>query len=295
VIAGAGRRTVSSGTVQLAVTQAGDPAAPTIVLVHGYPDTKEIWDGVLARLQGSFHVVAYDVRGAGESSAPRGAAAYDFSRLGEDLSAVIAAVASGRPVHLVGHDWGGIAGWELVPRLEGRIASFTTIAGPSLKQVRAGVREQLRRGRLLDVARRLRRSWYVLALCTPGIPTLVWRRARAEDAWRRRLAQVERVPVDGDHPAPSLADDAIRGANLYRRNILWRLGRRAQPEVLEIPVQLIIPSGDRYISEKYYELADEYAPGLRRRIVPGSHWAPRSQPELVADLVRSFVAEVERN
>jgi pimeloyl-ACP methyl ester carboxylesterase len=295
VIAGATKRTVSSGGVRLAVVEAGDPARPTIVFMHGYPDTKEIWDDVLGRLQGSFHVVAYDVRGAGESSAPRGAAAYDFARLGDDLGAVIAAVSPAGRVHLVGHDWGGIAGWELVPRFEQRITSFTSIAGPSLRQVAVGVREQLRRGRLLDVADRLRRSWYVLALCTPGIPTLAWRGVLGRGGWRRRLERVEGVTVHAGHPAPTLADDAIHGANLYRRNILWRLGRRERPQLLEVPVQLIIPSSDRYISEKYYDRAGEYAPGLRRRVVPGSHWAPRAQPELVADLIGAFVAGVERD
>jgi pimeloyl-ACP methyl ester carboxylesterase len=279
--------------VQLALVEAGDPAQPTIVFVHGYPDTKEVWGEVLARLHDSFHVAAYDVRGAGESTVPRGPAAYDFARLGEDLRAVIAAVSPDGPVHLVGHDWGGIAGWELVPGLGDRIASFTAIAAPSLRQVAAGAREQLRRGRVLELAGRLRRSWYVLALCTPGIPTLAWRTVLGR-AWRRRLADVERIELDGDYPAPSLVDDAIHGANLYRRNILWRIGRREQPQMLELPVQLIVPSADRFISEKYYERAGRYAPALRRSTVPGSHWAPRAQPHVVSALIRSFVSDIER-
>jgi pimeloyl-ACP methyl ester carboxylesterase len=294
VIANATKRTVCSGEVRLAVVEAGDPARPTIVLVHGYPDTKAIWDPVLARLHGDFHVVAYDIRGAGESSAPRGSAAYDVARLGDDLRSVIAAVSPDRPVHLVGHDWGGVAGWEMVPRFEQLIGSFTTIAGPSLKQVSLGVREQLRRGRVLEAVRRLRRSWYVLALCAPGVPALIWRSALGRDRWRRRLETIEGIAVDESHPAPTLADDAVHGANLYRRNILWRLGRRGRPEVLRVPVQLIIPSADRFISEKYYERAEEFAPALRRRTVPGSHWAPRAQPELVVDLIRVFVQAVER-
>jgi len=43
VIDGAVKRTVSSGAVQLALIEAADPARPTLVFVHGYPDTKELW------------------------------------------------------------------------------------------------------------------------------------------------------------------------------------------------------------------------------------------------------------
>ncbi len=65
-------RWVESGDVRLAVFEEGDPADPTVVLVHGYPDTHRVWDEVARRLRDRFHVVRYDVRGAGASTAPRG-------------------------------------------------------------------------------------------------------------------------------------------------------------------------------------------------------------------------------
>ena len=137
MIEGVQQRTVARGSVTLSVLEAGERSRPTIVLVHGYPDTKEVWAPVIERLATDFHVVAYDVRGAGASSAPRGPAAYRLERLASDFAAVCDAVAPGERVHLVGHDWGGVQGWEFVtsPRFEGRIASFTTISGPALGHV----------------------------------------------------------------------------------------------------------------------------------------------------------------
>ena len=43
------RRVTSSDGVELAVLEAGDPGRPTGVLIHGYPETKEMWDPVIAR------------------------------------------------------------------------------------------------------------------------------------------------------------------------------------------------------------------------------------------------------
>jgi pimeloyl-ACP methyl ester carboxylesterase len=283
LIDGATQRTVASGEVELAVLEAGAHAGASIVLVHGYPDTKEMWDPVLARLAPRYHVIAYDVRGAGASAVPRGPSAYDSACLADDLWAVINAVAPDRRVHLVGHDWGGIAGWDFVgmPRVGERLASFTSIAGPSLDQVAESLRMLASRGRGLEILRRVYRSWYVIPMCTPGIPRLTWRAVQLA----RRGSTKRRYPTD------ALADTAIHGANLYRQNIL--LKARQVPPTAPVPVQLIVPTADRFISTGYYENAERYAPSLRRREVRASHWLPRTHPELISGWISEFVEEVE--
>lgn len=285
---------MSSGGVSLAAMEAGDPEDETVILIHGYPDTKSMWLPVMARLAPEFHVVAYDVRGAGASSAPRGWAAYRLSELAEDFAAVREAVAGPRPVHLVGHDWGGIQGWEFVTarRFEGLIASFTTIAGPALGHAMHAARAPLSAGRVWRSLGRLRRSWYVVPLCLPGGPTLTWRVAMGGERWRRALATVDRVPVDDDYPASTVVADGLHGANLYRANIARRMLR---PPVLGAPnarVQLLIPARDRFISESYYNAARRLVPDLRVHTLPGSHWAPRAQPDLVAGRIAEFARDV---
>lgn len=290
MISGAANRTVASDGVRLAVVEAGDRSDPTIVFVHGYPDTKEVWTPVLERLADDFHVVAYDVRGAGASSAPRGPAAYAIERLEDDFVAVCDAVAPGARVHLVGHDWGGVQGWEFVVsgRLEGRIASFTTIAGPALDHVLRATRRPVLRG-----LGRARRSWYIAPILVPGGPTLMWRGMLSAERWRQLLVTAERVAPDDEFPAASVVQDGLHGANLYRRNIPPRLLRRATVAAADAPVQLIVPTGDRFISESYYDAAEQAAAALRRRRVAGSHWAQRSRPELIAGWVAEFVRDTE--
>jgi pimeloyl-ACP methyl ester carboxylesterase len=286
---------VVSGEVSLEVTTAGDATRPPIVLVHGYPDTKDVWRPVIECLAADFHVIAYDVRGAGGSTAPRGPAPYDLSRLAQDFHCVCAELAPGRAVHLVGHDWGGIQGWEFVtaPTFAGRIASFTTIAGPALGHALHATRSALRRGQVMQLLDRIRRSWYILPLCLPGGPTIAWRVLLGGGRWRRLMAAADRVPVDDAYPAPTIVADALHGANLYRRNIPRRLLRPTALGRAHAPVQIVIPTHDRFISPSYYDAADRIAPGVRRRTVDSSHWAPRAEPALIAEWIAEFAREHE--
>lgn len=80
---------VRRGDVELAVRTWSDDKSPTVVLVHGYPDANHVWEKVAERLSRDFKVVAYDVRGAGDSSVPKGRAAYKLRELRNDLHAVM--------------------------------------------------------------------------------------------------------------------------------------------------------------------------------------------------------------
>ena len=288
-------RTVCSGRVELAVAEGGDSRRPTIVFIHGYPDTKELWDEVLARLGRRYHLVAYDVRGAGASSRPRGPAAYDLARLADDLEVVIAAVSPQRPVHLVGHDWGAIQGWEFVAleRFRNKLASLTAIAGPPLDRAVAARARRPTPRRPGALPRQRRRSWYVVALCTPGVPTLTWRWLLAGPRWTWFLRNVERLGEKAPAPALTLAADGIHGSKLYRRNILRRTLRPRTDAVARVPVQLVIPTRDHFIPPSYYDGADQLAPALRRRVVGATHWVPRTEPGLIARWVTEFVDQVE--
>lgn len=284
-----------SGRVKLAVRGTGPADGPTLVLVHGYPDTQAVWDPVVARLADRFRVVTYDVRGAGASTAPRGPAAYRLDRLADDFDAVCTSVAPGSPVHLVGHDWGGIQGWEFVTRgrFAGRLASFTSIAGPALGHALGVTRTAIRAGDVGRAAGRVRRSWYIVPLCLPGGPTLMWKAALRGGRWRRWLTHLERVPVNDTHPAPTVCADGWHGANLYRANIPHRLLRPNPLAPAHAPVQLIIPTRDRFISAAYYDAATRAAPGLRHREVVSTHWAQLTEPDLIAGWVGEFALETD--
>ncbi|WP_328681583.1 SDR family oxidoreductase [Streptomyces sp. NBC_00343] len=290
---GARERWVRTGGVELCVAELGDPSRPTVVLVHGYPDSKEVWSEVASRLADRFHVVLYDVRGHGRSTAPeplRGG--FTLEKLTDDFLAVADAVSPDRPVHLVGHDWGSVQSWEFVTveRTVGRIASFTSMSGPSLDHFGHWINKRLTRptprrvGQLLGQGAK---SWYVYLLHTPVLPELAWRGPLGK-RWPKILERVEKIPR-GDYPTSSLPTDAAHGAWLYRDNVRARLRRPRPDAYAHAPVQLVTPLGDAFLSERLYDELELWAPGAVRHTLPAKHWIPRTRPDQLASWITEFV------
>ncbi|OEJ95468.1 SDR family oxidoreductase [Streptomyces thermolilacinus] len=297
LLRGARERWVRTGGIELCVAEMGDPDRPTVVLVHGYPDSKEVWSEVARRLADRFHVVLYDVRGHGRSTAPvplRGG--FTLEKLTDDFLAVADAVSRDRPVHLVGHDWGSVQGWEFatVGRTRGRIASFTSMSGPSLDHFGHWMKERVARPtprRVGQVLGQGARSWYVYLLHTPVLPELAWRGPLGK-RWPGLLRRVEKVPTDG-YPTGSLPQDAARGAWLYRDNVRSRMLRPRPDAYAHVPVQLITPTGDAFLSERLYDDLSRWAPRLVRRTLPVKHWVPRTRPDQLAAWIAEFVTAHE--
>ncbi|WP_199549071.1 SDR family oxidoreductase [Streptomyces sp. N35] len=297
LLKGARERWVRTGGVELCVAELGEPDRPTVFLVHGYPDSKEVWSEVAVRLAEQFHVVLYDVRGHGRSTAPtplRGG--FTLEKLTDDFLAVADAVSPDEPVHLVGHDWGSVQSWEFatVERTQGRVASFTSISGPSLDHFGHWIKKRMTRPTPRKVGQLLgqgAKSWYVYMLHTPVLPELAWRGPLGRQ-WPRLLARVEKVPA-GDYPTPSLPSDAAHGAWLYRDNVRARLSRPRADAHAHAPVQLITPTGDMFLSPKLYDDLEQWVPRLTRRTVAAKHWVPRTRPDQLAAWIGEFVTSVE--
>jgi NAD(P)-dependent dehydrogenase (short-subunit alcohol dehydrogenase family)/pimeloyl-ACP methyl ester carboxylesterase len=269
---------VETAEAKLAVRETGNASGPTVLLLHGFPDTAAVWDGVAQQLGERFRVVSYDMRGFGASTGPRGRAAYALPRLVADLVAVMDAVSPDRPLHLVGHDWGSVYTWEAVtdPALRHRIASYTTISGPCLDHVGHWLRRPSPR-RLGQIARQVAKSWYTAAFQLPLLPEIVW-----------RFAIAPRWPAG----QPTIARDGVRGLGLYRANML-RTVRRPRERTTDVPVQLVEPLRDPFASPALSEGLERWAPRLWRRRVHAGHWVVRERPEVVARLVAEFVEHVE--
>ena len=282
---------------QPAPAAAPDPPEPLVLFVHGYPDTHATWDEVLTALGPGVRTARYDVRGAGASQAPRRLRGYRLAELADDLFAVADALSPDRPVHVVAHDWGSIQAWHAAtdPRAPQRIASFTSISGPCLDHTALWFRERFRRPsprRAGQLLRQGSKSWYIYAFHVPFAAPLLWRTWLA-NAWPGLLRRAEGIEPRPRRPQPTLERDAVRGIGLYRANMLPRL-LRPEFRYAHVPVQLVSPLRDRFVSPALAEGLERWAPDLRRRTLTCGHWGALTlrAPEL-AGLIAAFVAEVE--
>jgi pimeloyl-ACP methyl ester carboxylesterase len=287
-------RRIASGEVTLSVRDWGADKSPTLLLVHGYPDCSHVWDAVVAALRAHFHVVVYDVRGAGRSTAPARIRDYALPLLVADMATVIDATSPAQPVHLVGHDWGSIQAWEAVcsERLQGRIASFTSISGPCLDHVGHGIARRFREPSAEGwrrVGRQLARSWYIGAFQLPFLAPAAWRLGldRAWPGILRRSEGIEQPPAK-----PTQCRDGALGVNLYRANVLPRL-LSPKTRSTNLPVQLVVPRRDPFVTPELLDGIEQWAPNCRREEIDAGHWVPLSHPQLLAGLIGRFVAEIE--
>lgn len=287
-------RTVTNGTVDLHVVEEGNPDGPTVVLVHGWPDTHALWDRVVPHLADEFRIVRYDNRGAGASTVPHAVPDYRIEYLADDLLAVVDAVSPDVPVHVLGHDWGAVLSWEAVceKRAVGRIASYTSVSGPNLDHLGMWMRRSVAERRLSGPLEQAVASSYTVLFQIPGlpVPALRWWFSRH---WPRFVGFFDRTDPAAIGPvAPTLADDMVHGLKLYRANIRRRL-RRPRERRTEIPVQLVQNLRDKAVRPVGYEDTHRWVENLSRVPLDAGHWSPRSHPAELAEATSRFVRKVE--
>lgn len=287
-------RTVSNGDVEIAVFEQGNPNGDVLVLMHGWPDTHQLWNRVSPLLADRFHVVSFDNRGAGASTVPDAVDAYRIERLADDLFAVIDAVSPDRPVHVLAHDWGAVVGWEAVvdARAADRIASFTSISGPNLDRLGAWMRQKLTSGKagdLLQVGRQALASSYTVAFQIPGLPIPVLKVLAPR--WPQFLSFFDELDPSVVHTSPTLPSDIVACLKLYRANIRGRLG---SPDLrrTDVPVLFIVGVRDKAVLPVIFDDVDDWASSVRKRSVPAGHWSPISHPADVARHTAEFIADL---
>jgi pimeloyl-ACP methyl ester carboxylesterase len=113
-----------------------------ILLVHGFPLSRAIWQPQIEALSKNFRVIAPDLRGHGESEAPAGV--YNMNAFADDLVALLEERQCG-PVVLAGHSMGGYISFAFYRRYPQKVRGlvlFCTRAGADSEEGKAG-RESL--------------------------------------------------------------------------------------------------------------------------------------------------------
>lgn len=296
---GPGRHLVRNGEIDLAVFEEGEPGGETIILVHGWPDTHHLWRGVVPLLRERFRVVSYDLRGFGESSCPKRTMDFRISELAEDFRAVADAVSPDRPVHVLAHDWGSSAVWDVVcePGAEDRIASFTSVSGPNAEHLSRWVRDRLSRPTPRDVLQPLNQLLhlsYMLFFATPLLPKVAFSLGASAAVWRRFLARQDGIPADKVSLADTFEKDIVQGLGIYRANAIRSLGEPRDRRT-KVPVQLIVGTRDIAVRPQVYDDTARWTERLWRRDIRAGHWSPFSHPQVLAEATTELIDALAGN
>ncbi|BBZ23555.1 alpha/beta fold hydrolase [Mycolicibacter hiberniae] len=273
-----------------------DPQRATILAIHGYPDNHHVWDGVAGELieqyPGRYNVVAYDVRGAGESSSPGEKSGYRFPQLVNDVAAVIEHLGGHGidQVHLLGHDWGSIQGWAAVtaPTVAAKVGSYTSISGPHLDYAGRFLRSARNLRTLADVFRQLLESSYIWLFLTPRVPEAAFRSGLGV----RVLGWLDRIGRSGN-PQPAMPrgeNDYVNGLNLYRANMPGPFLKPAAPlPVTDVAVQVLAPRLDVFVSPALQRFTGSI-PAVHRVVdIDGGHWVVIDRPGVIARLTDEWI------
>lgn len=99
--------------VQLFYREAGDPAAQTVVLLHGFPSSSHMFRDLIPLLAGKFHVIAPDMPGYGYSDMPTvDKYDYTFDNLATSVQGLLNQIKVKNYV-LYMHDYGGPVGMRI--------------------------------------------------------------------------------------------------------------------------------------------------------------------------------------
>ncbi len=274
-----------------------DPARPTILAIHGFPDNHHVWDGVADELTGApYNFVAYDVRGAGESSCPATRSGYGFAQLVRDMGAVIDSLGVGR-VHLLAHDWGSIQAWAAVTdkavtgeSVMDKVASFTSISGPHLNYAGTFLHSARTPRAVARVVRQLIASGYIGFFLCPGAAELSFRAGIGVKV----IAALERIGHTSTRSqrrdTRRSLRDYLNGLQLYRQNMpapMLAPGPRL-PETT-VPVQTLVPRRDVFVTPALQRFTGAIPQRARVIEIEGGHWVVTSRPDVIARLTTEWV------
>lgn len=260
------------------VRVAGPDDGPTVVLLHGFPETSLCWTAVARRLvHDGMRVIAPDQRGYSPGARPTGVENYALPLLAGDVLGLFDDFGLDQ-AHLVGHDWGAAVAWYLAAHHPDRITTLTTFSMPHLAAYGWALRED---------ADQRERSSYIRLLRQEGKAEAVL----LDDGARRLRAMFGRgVDPDAvDVYIRALSDPlALTAALNWYRAMTRDLDET--PHV-RVPTTYVWSTGDSALGSAGAERCGEFVDADYDFVVlpEVSHWIPEEVPEASADIIRRRV------
>ena len=264
------------------VSVAGDPAAPLVLLLHGFGVSRHLYDAQLPALASAgFRAAAPNQRGysPGARPDPMDFARYDIELLIADALDLADALGAQGRFHLVGHDWGGSLSWEIAARIPNRLGSLTMLSRPHPGAFARALAED---------PEQPHRSRHHKAFLEPdAVPKLLaddaaWLRTRHAAQGIPSAATAKHLSVIGNPEAMAAALAWYRARGTVHRPI----------RPIAVPTLFIWGDADDTVGRMAAEgTGDFIAAPYQFEILPGvGHYAPDQQPEVVNRLLLAHLS-----
>lgn len=252
----------------------GDPGAPLVLFLHGFPQFAESWASIMVPVANAgFRAVAVDQRGYSPGARPEGVSSYDMSLLVEDILGFAEALGAQR-FHLVAHDWGGILAWRLAAQRPEKLLSLTVLSTPHTDALLNSIARDSAQAAM---------SQYIQFFRQPG--GVAEAGMLANGAERLRAAFRGRLSTQAleSHVARLSVPGALTAAlNWYRA-----LDFDARIGPVQVDTLFIWGSSDHALGEIAANDTADFvqAPYRFVRLDDCSHWLPDEVPEDIVDLL----------
>ncbi len=257
----------------------GEEGGRPVVLLHGFPDTAQLWrNQVPALVDAGFRVITPDLRGFGRSDRPQEVEAYSLLHASGDVLGLLDHLHLER-AHVVGHDFGAALSWV--------VATFAPERVDHLAVLSVGHPAAFR----LTQFEQARLSWYLLLFQHQGVAEQ-WLSA---DDWANLRAWSNHPDVPGVlEQFHAAGPDALTTAlHWYRANLPPEAFVAPPLELppVQAPTMGVWSDGDFALAEA--QMADSGAhvagPWRYERLEGAGHWMQLEAPERVSELLVDFL------
>jgi pimeloyl-ACP methyl ester carboxylesterase len=254
-------------------TVAGPPEGRPVLLLHGFPQTRLVWQRQIAALAAhGYRVVAPDQRGYSPGARPERPEDYRISVLVDDVVAITEEL-GWASFDLVGHDWGGAVAWWTADAHPGRVRTLTVVSTPHPGALATTLRT--------DKDQRERSQYMIAWRETPATEE----RMLAGDAEALRATYAGKVPqASAEAYVRHLSQPGALTAALN----WYRAGR---PDgaigVIEVPTLYVWSTQDSAFGPAAARETGQWVNGpYRFETLQGvSHWVPEEAPETLSRLL----------
>ena len=278
-------RSYLSQGLRLHYTDWGNDSAPPLILVHGGLDQSRSWDAVARALRATFHIVAPDLRGHGDSDWATGSS-YSLSDHVYDLTCLIKS-ASFEQVAIASHSMGGMVSLTYAGAFPENVSRLAVLDGVTNFPARKVKPIELRIAEWVgDLDKTARRKIHRYPSVADGADRILARNARLTREQAMHLA-THGMKRNDDGSFSWKYDPYLRARAPYRLSLEDNIGlwsRIACPTLLVSANESFLPDPEKAGVMSHFKHAE------LAKIAGAGHWLQHDKPHEVLGLIQRFLA-----